>query len=92
MSLTGPQLRAARGLLNISVAELAERTGLAVNTVRRAEATNGPAPSTPANLTLLRNTLETSGVVFIEADHMGPGVRLKEQHTLPRQLRRRATI
>ena len=91
MSLTGSQLRAARGLLNISVAELAERTGLAVNTVRRAEATNGPVRCTQANSALLRNTFETSGVVFIDADSLGPGVRLRDPSALPRQRRRRDT-
>jgi transcriptional regulator with XRE-family HTH domain len=87
--LTGSQLRAARGLLNLSVAELAERTGLAVNTIRRAEATNGAAPITAANLTLLANVLEDAGVIFIAADQLGPGVRLKSPDPQPIQARRR---
>lgn len=87
--LTGSQLRAARGLLNLSVAELAEQTGLAVNTIRRAEATNGPAPITAANLALLANVFERAGILFIPADRLGPGVRLKSPHPEPIQPRRR---
>lgn len=87
--LTGSQLRAARGLLNLSVSELAERTGLALNTIKRAESTNGPAPITMANVKLLISTLEAAGVLFIEADELGPGVRLKTPEVRPFQARRR---
>lgn len=87
--LTGAQLRAARGLLNFSVAELAERTGLAVNTIRRAEAVNGLVPITQGNAGLLKVTLEGSGVIFLSADEFGPGVRLRKPEPLPGQKRRR---
>lgn len=87
--ITGSQLRAARGLLNLSVSELAERTGLAVNTIRRAEATNESAPITAANLTLLRSTFEKAGVIFIPPDEKGPGVRLYSAVPQPMMPRRR---
>lgn len=90
MRLTGAQLRAARGLLNISVLELAARTGLAVNTIRRAEATNGEITVTHGNATLIRIALEEAGVIFIEPDELGPGVRLRDPNPFPRQLRRRS--
>ena len=86
---SGAQLRAARGLLNLSVAELADRTGLAINTIRRAESTNGTPAVTDANLRLLTATLETAGVVFIDASDLGPGVRLKSVSPLPPRSRRR---
>lgn len=86
--VTGAQIRAARGLLNLSVLELAERTGLALNTVRRAEATNDVAPITNANARLLVTTLEAAGVVFIPADELGPGVRLRDAAQAPLQRRR----
>ena len=87
--LTGAQIRAARGLLNMSVAELASRTGLAVNTIRRAEATNEEAPITQANIKLLTATLREAGVSFIEAGTMGPGVQLTNALPLPTQRRRK---
>lgn len=88
--VTGSQLRAARGLLNISVAELAHRTGLALNTIRKAEATNGPVTITAGNSALLVSTLETEGVIFIPADIVGPGVRLRHPVNLPDRRRRRS--
>lgn len=88
-SVTGAQLRGARGLLNMSVSDLAERTGLALNTIRRAEATNGEAPITTANAKLLVGTLEQAGVVFIHADEMGAGVRLRQPEAAPLKPRRR---
>lgn len=88
-SLTGAQLRAARGLVNLSVVEVAELTGLAVNTIRRAEATNGPVPINTANALVLRSTLEAAGVVFIPGDALGPGVRLKASLPAPARRRRR---
>lgn len=87
--LTGAQLRAARGLINISVAELAERTGLAVNTIRRAEASNGLVRMTAENLVHLLNTLDQAGVVLIDAGELGPGVRLRSPEPGPVHHRRR---
>lgn len=90
MSLTGTQLRAARGLINLSVKELAETTGLAVNTIRRAEACNGVAPINVANANLLRTTLENEGVLFIDPDdHGGAGARLSSRMPDPVRRRRR---
>jgi transcriptional regulator with XRE-family HTH domain len=90
--LTGAQLRGARGLINISVAELAERTGLAVNTIRRAEAGNGAVRMTTDNLMLLINAFDEAGVEFVEAGKRGPGVRLKSPHPLPVHHRRRDQV
>ncbi len=87
--ITGAQIRAARGLLNLSVAELAERTGLAVNTIRRAEATNDVPVMTPANLRLLVLTFEDAGVIFIEPDARGPGVRFQSPGPVPVGVKRR---
>lgn len=90
--ITGAQIRAARGLLNITVAELAERTGLAINTIRRAEATNEAPAMTQANIRGLIKMFEEAGVLFIPADSQGPGVRLKSPEPLPRVTRRRNSV
>jgi hypothetical protein len=77
-------------LINISVADLAERSGLAINTIRRAEAANGPVRMTTENLMRVMAVIEAAGIVFIEAnDGQGPGVRLASPEPLPKQLRRR---
>lgn len=88
VTVTGAQLRAARGLLNMSVMDLSERTGLAINTIRKAERTNGQADVTAANTRLLVSTLEAAGVVFIAPDTLGAGVRLKLLDQEPLRRRR----
>lgn len=87
-TVTGAQLRAARGLLNMSVLDLSERTGLAINTIRKAEKTNGPVEVTVASAKLLQTTLEASGVIFIPADQHGAGVRLESPDQEPLRRRR----
>lgn len=74
---TGAQLRAARALVKLTVAALAERSGLAQGTVNRAESVDGPAPINGANARLMVRILEDAGVLFLSPDgHVGPGVRL----------------
>lgn len=88
---TGAQLRAARALLNLSVAQLAEISGLASNTIKRAEAVNGLAPTTSANAKLMVTLLSAAGVVFLApADGLGAGVRLASDDQ-PVRPRRRAS-
>ncbi|WP_208861707.1 XRE family transcriptional regulator [Brevundimonas mediterranea] len=72
----------------MSVLDLAERTGLAPNTIKRAEGGNGPAPVNAANAKLMVATLHSAGVIFIPAwGDMGSGVRLAspEQPALARR-------
>jgi hypothetical protein len=86
--VTPAQLRAARGLLNWSVSELSEKTGLAMNTVRKAEDVRAYKSVNKANSQLLRSTLEAEGVAFIDADALGVGVRLRDPQFEPSGSRR----
>lgn len=86
--VTPAQLRAARGLLNWSVSELCEKTGLAMNTVRKAENARDYTSVYKPNAQLLRSTLEAAGVSFIDADEMGAGVRLTDPSVEPSGSRR----
>ncbi len=87
---TGAQLRAARGLLNMSVLELSERTGLAVNTIKRAESLNSSAPINAANAKLMVSTLSGAGVVFLSpSDGLGAGVRLIDDAQPPLSRKRK---
>lgn len=73
----------------MSVLDLSERTGLAVNTIKRAESTNDFAPINRANAKLLLTTLEAAGVHFIPADcEFGAGVRLINPDQAPLARRR----
>lgn len=86
--ITPAQIRAARGLLNWSVSELAEQTGLAMNTVRKAEDARHFRSLNKPNAALLKSTLEAAGVVFISADTQGAGARLRDPGFEPMGLRR----
>ena len=86
--VTPAQLRAARGLLNWSVARLAEETGLALNTVRKAESPKSYRSVYRPNAELMRATLERAGVLFIDADSQGVGARLRDVGFEPAGARR----
>ena len=71
------QIRAARGLLALSQAELAEMASLSVASVKRLEAApeiRGAAET----IWKIQKALEAAGVEFIpEEEGKGPGVRLR---------------
>ena len=71
-------MRAARALLRWSADELAEKSMIGVATIRRAEGREGPLGVTPANESAVRAALESAGVIFVEENGEGPGVRLRK--------------
>ena len=77
--LASAQIRAGRALLRWSVADLARKTALGVNTIRRAELSQAQTALTAANELAIRRALESAGVMFIEKDGGGPGVRLRDR-------------
>lgn len=85
VTLTPPQMRAARALLEWSIDALAEKAGIHRNTVLRAEKGEATAPT----LALLQLTLEKAGVTFIERNGGGEGVRLATPSDAPAVLSRR---
>jgi len=70
------QCRAARGILDWSQQELADKAGVGVVTIRQLEA--GIHAPRRATLDVVRRCLETAGVEFIDENGGGPGVRLKK--------------
>ena len=75
-SVTVSQLRMARAALNWTLSDLAEASSVSSRTIRRMESENGLDRATPANLKLIRETLEAAGIEFIGTAEEGPGVRL----------------
>lgn len=73
------QLKAARSLIGMEQAELAERSGVSVATIKRFEAMSGPIDARTSTLSKLRTALEASGVAFVDQNGMGPGVRLRDK-------------
>ena len=76
--LTGSQIRAARAFLRWSAQELADRSGVGLRTLVRAEAVDGVPRTTVNTLDAIQLTLERAGIQFIDANTAGgPGVRLR---------------
>lgn len=77
-TITGAQIRAARALLRWRAEDLATASKVGVATVRRAEGEDGPVGMTAANVAAVRGALESAGVIFVEENGEGPGVRLRK--------------
>lgn len=73
---TSAQLRAARSLLGIAQPDAAKRAGVSVSTLKRAEGSIQPPASAEA-VAALRRAFENAGVIFLEDEGQGPGVRLQ---------------
>ena len=80
--VTSEQLRAARALKRMDQAGLAKRAGVSVETIKRLEKMEGPLLSaTGTTLSAIRAALEAAGVIFIDENGEGPGVRLRKAST-----------
>ncbi len=79
--LTSDQIRAARALIRWSAQNLANESGVSWKTIQRMEAADGMPSATAKNLKAIQDTLEEVGVIFIDADEEGPGVRLRRDQT-----------
>ena len=77
--ISSGQIRAARGFLQWTAVDLAERAQVALSTVRRAEDAAGVPPLTRANLQAIRRAFEEGGLEFIPENGGGAGVRLRER-------------
>jgi len=72
----GIQIRMARAALQIGVRELAKLAGVAPMTISRIE--TGQSSGQGETLAKIRRALETAGVIFIQENDDGPGVRLRK--------------
>ena len=76
MSITGAQVKAARELLGWTRSGLARAASVGRTTVSTFE--RGAGPQSGWVLSVLRATLESAGVIFVEENGEGPGVRLRK--------------
>ena len=74
--MTVEQLKMARAALGWSIQMLADKSLVSVRTIKRIESEGMIQKVTPANMKLLRETLEAAGIEFVGAADDGPGVRL----------------
>jgi predicted transcriptional regulator len=76
--LTGEQIQAGRALVRMRQTELAERAEVSIETVKRLEAMRGEVAATTATVGRIERVLKGAGVIFIEENGEGPGVRLRK--------------
>ena len=74
--ISGSQIRAARALLDITLFDLEQFTGINERTLRRYEAQDGVPPDRGGNLAKVRLALEGMGVEFVTASKGSQGVIL----------------
>jgi hypothetical protein len=76
MTIDSSQIRAARALLDWSGERLAQASGVSLASIRRAE--DGKTIS-PLVARALREAFDQAGVIFIDANGNGLGVRLRKR-------------
>jgi predicted transcriptional regulator len=79
--ITSEQIRAGRALARIEQKELATLTGLSIPSIKRIEARPGAIQAYQRTIDALRSALENAGIIFIDENGEGPGVRLKKEPT-----------
>ena len=73
--LTGAQLRAARGMLALSVRDLAAKADISPTTIRRYEQFDGPINTSELALEAIERTFTKAGIEFIFPELGKPGIR-----------------
>lgn len=75
------QLRAGRALVGITQQDLSGLSGISLSTIKRLETELSPRQGLAANLhtiQVLEEALLGAGVVCVNDEQLGPGVRLKQ--------------
>ncbi len=75
--ISAEQLKAARGLLGWNQSRLAQASNLALSTIKRMERPRGLARGISENVMNVQRALEDAGIIFIDENGGGPGVRLR---------------
>jgi hypothetical protein len=76
-NVSNRQIKAARALVGWSQEHLTAASGVSLPTVKRLESTDGLLGGRPATRDRLIAALASAGIVFIDEDDLGPGVRLR---------------
>ncbi|MCW5704566.1 MAG: PAS domain-containing protein [Xanthobacteraceae bacterium] len=75
LQITGAQIRGGRGILNWSVRDLANATGLTIGVIRRLEEFDGTSTGYNEALSVILRTMEAAGVEFLMLPNGKPAVR-----------------
>lgn len=77
--ITSEQIRAARALLRWEQKDLATASAVSLPSIKRLETIPGALAAQGRTIDALRVALEAAGVIFVDENGEGPGVRLKKQ-------------
>jgi transcriptional regulator with XRE-family HTH domain len=86
--IDGRQIKAARALLSVDQAELAQRAGVDVQTIRRLESFAGPVAAHTVTVDKVVGALRDLGVELTSADDL-PGVRVTERKKMSRRTKQK---
>ena len=73
--ITSDQIRAARGMLEWTRADLAEKSGVGFSSMQRLESANGVPGAQFKTLEAIKEAFEKAGVEFVGTPESGAGVR-----------------
>ena len=76
--VTSELVRAARALLRWEQKDLANASMVSLPSIQRLETKPGPLAAQPRTVAAIRAALESAGVIFVEENGEGPGVRLRK--------------
>ena len=76
--MTGAQVRAGRALVRMEQRHLADAAGVSAQTIKRLEGTAGEINANTTTLAAIRRALNEAGVIFVDENGEGPGVRLRK--------------
>lgn len=86
--LTAEQMRGARAMLGWKQSELAKRADVSLRTVARLELSSGPLTAYSTTVDAIECAMESVGVIFLDDDGHGAGVRLLASATTATKRRR----
>lgn len=75
--ITPAQIKAARAMLDWKQTDLAKAAGLSEMSVKNVE--KGQKDSRMSTIQSIRSALESAGIIFIDQNGNGPGVRLRDR-------------
>ena len=75
--ITSGQIKAARAMLGLTVAEMAKLAGIGFTTMFRLESADGVPAGNVKTLTSVKSAIEKAGIEFIGSPEEGAGVRWK---------------
>ncbi len=75
--ITSGQIKAARALLGVTVAEMAKLAGIGFTTMVRLESADGVPGGNLKTITSVKDAFEKAGIEFLGSPGEGAGVRWK---------------